>query len=163
MRAALKTLTYFDYAVVAHLKVEPEQEDFVDSLDLVFSELRNSARPGFEHAFSIVVRDATVGFFVLREGAALPEWAPPEVVTLHTLCIDRAYQGNGYGKTAIGLAARWISTNRPSINSLMLGVNVRNVTARAVYLKSGFRDTGATHYGPSGTQSILEHNIGRGG
>ncbi|WP_271596030.1 GNAT family N-acetyltransferase [Bradyrhizobium sp. CCBAU 25360] len=162
MHAALKSLSHFDYAEVAHLKVEPEQEDFVDSLDSVFSELRNSPRPGLEHAFSIVASDEIVGFFVLREGAALPEWAPVNVMTLHTLCVDRAHQGNGYGRAAIKLAARWVSTNRPNVNSLMLGVNVRNVTARAVYLKSGFRDTGATHYGPSGTQNILEHKIGLG-
>lgn len=163
MCVALKSLSHFDYEVVAHLKLEPEQEDFVDSLDLVFSELRNSARTDFEHAFSIVVCDETVGFFVLREGAALPEWAPPDAMTLHSLCVDRAYQGKGYGKTASELAVRWVSTNRPCINSLMLGVNVRNVLARAVYLKSGFRDTGATHYGPSGTQNILEYKIGWGG
>lgn len=163
MRAALKTLSHFDYAVVAHLKIEPEQEEFVDPLDLVFSELRNSLWPGLEHAFSIVDSDEVVGFFVLREGTALPEWAPPNVITLHSICVDRAYQGIGYGSAAIELAARWVSTNRPSVNSLMLGVNVRNVPARAVYLKSGFRDTGATHYGPSGTQNILEYKIHLGG
>ncbi|SFN92634.1 cysteine synthase A [Bradyrhizobium sp. Rc3b] len=163
MPAALKSLSHFDYAVVAHLKVEPEQQDFVDSLDLVFSELQNSPRPDLEHAFSIVASNEIVGFFVLREGTALPEWAPPKVMTLHSLCVDRAYQGNGYGGAAIELAARWVSTNRPWINSLMLGVNVRNVTARAVYLKSGLRDTGATHYGPSGTQNILEYKINFGG
>ncbi|MCA1386112.1 MULTISPECIES: GNAT family N-acetyltransferase [unclassified Bradyrhizobium] len=163
MRAALKSLSHLDYPLVAHLRVEPEQEDFVDPLDLVFSELRNSACPGFEHAFSIEVCEKTVGFFVLRERAALPEWALPNAMTLHTLCVDRSCQRNGYGKAAIELAARWISRNRPSIGSLMLGVNVRNVTARAVYLESGFRDTGATHYGPSGLQNILKHEIRPGG
>ncbi|MET4519850.1 GNAT family N-acetyltransferase [Bradyrhizobium sp. I1.7.5] len=163
MRAALKSLSRFDYAEVAHLKIEPEQEDFVDSLELVFSELQNNSWAGLAHAFSIVGSDEVVGFFVLREGAALPEWAPPNAMTLHSLCVDRACQGNGYGKAAIKLAARWISTNRPPVNSLMLGVNVRNETARAVYLKSGFRDTGATHFGPSGTQDILERKIGLGG
>lgn len=163
MCAALKSLSRFDCAVVARLKIEPEQEDFVDSLDLVFAELRNSSWPCLEHPFSIVASDEVVGFFVLREGAALPEWAPPNAMTLHSLCVDRAYQGNGYGRAAIKLAARWVSTNRPRVNSLMLGVNVRNETARAVYLKSGFRDTGATHFGPSGTQNILEHKIGLGG
>ncbi|WOH57628.1 GNAT family N-acetyltransferase [Bradyrhizobium sp. BWC-3-1] len=163
MRAALKSLSHFDYAVVAHLKIEPEQEDFVDSLDLVFSELRNSSWPGLEHAFSMVASDEVVGFFVLREGAALPEWAYPNAMTLHSLCVDRAYQGIGYGRAATKLAARWVSKNRPYVGSLMLGVNVRNETARAVYLKSGFRDTGATHFGPSGTQNILEHKIGLGG
>lgn len=159
MRATLKGLSQFDYGVVAHLKLEPEQEEFVDSLDLVFSELQDSSHSDLEHPFTVVVRDEIVGFFVLREKAALPEWAPPDVMTLHSLCVDRAYQGNGYGKAATELATRWISTNRPCIDRLMLGVNVRNVTARSAYLKSGFRDTGGTYYGPSGIQNILEGKI----
>ncbi|MET4036297.1 MULTISPECIES: GNAT family N-acetyltransferase [unclassified Bradyrhizobium] len=162
MRPTLKVLSRFDYPVVAHLKLEPGQEQFVDPLDLVFSELRNSAVAALQHPFSIVVRDEIVGFFVLREKAALPEWARPDAITLHGFRVDRVSQGNGYGKAATGLAAQWILTNRPCINRLMLAVNVRNVRAREVYLKSGFRDTGAMHCGPIGPQNILENRIGVG-
>lgn len=160
MRATLKTVSHFDYAMVAHLKLEREQEQFVERLDLLFSELRDSSHPELVHPFSIVVHDEIVGFFVLREKGALPEWAPPDVITLHSLRVDRLYQNNGYGKETIGLAAQWISINRPCITRLMLGVNVRNVAARNAYLKSGFQDTGAAHCGPIGPQNILEYKIG---
>ncbi|WOH80333.1 GNAT family N-acetyltransferase [Bradyrhizobium sp. BEA-2-5] len=163
MRATLKALSHSDYATVDHLRLEPEQEQFVVPLDLLFSELRTSSQPELEHPFSIVVHDETVGFFILREKAALPEWAPPDAITLHNLCVGRPYQGNGYGKAATGLAAQWILTNRPCVNRLMLGVNIRNVRARGAYLKSGFRDTEATHCGPIGPQNILEYKIGSGG
>ncbi|WP_342723898.1 GNAT family N-acetyltransferase [Bradyrhizobium sp. B097] len=159
MRAMLKTLSRSNYAMVAHLEIEPEQEQFVDSLNLVFAQLRNSSHPELEHPFSIVFRHEVVGFFVLREKAALPEWAPSDVITLHSIRVGRAYQGNGYGKAATSLVADWISTNRASVNRLMLAVNARNVRARGAYLKSGFRDTGTTHPGPIGPQNILEYRI----
>lgn len=160
MRATLQAVSRFDYVAVAHLELEPEQEQFAGPLDLVFSELLKSPRPELEHPFSIVVRDSIVGFFVLREKAALPAWAPPDVITLHSLRVGRAYQGNGYGKAATGLAVQWILTNRACIKRLMLGVNVLNVAARCAYLNSGFRDTGGTHLGPIGPQNILEYEIG---
>ncbi|WP_287208044.1 GNAT family N-acetyltransferase [Mesorhizobium sp.] len=159
MHATLKTLSHFDRARVAHLKLEPEQERFVDPLDLVFSELQANARPDLEHPFSIVVRHQTVGFFVLREKAALPEWAPSGVITLHSFRVGREYQGNGYGKAVTGLASKWVSTNRPCVSRLMLTVEEDNAMARRVYLKSGFSDTGATYFDKFGMQNILEYEI----
>ncbi|MGX7877154.1 GNAT family N-acetyltransferase [Mesorhizobium sp. ORM6] len=159
MHPTLKILSHFDGARVAHLKLEPEQEQFVDPLDSVFSELQGKARPDLEHPFSIVVRHQTVGFFVLREKLALPEWAPPGVITLHSFRVGRGYQGNGYGKAATGLASEWISTNRPSVSRLMLTIEEDNVMARHVYVRSGFFDTGDTYYDKFGRQNILERAI----
>ncbi|PDQ22633.1 hypothetical protein CN311_02715 [Mesorhizobium sanjuanii] len=160
MHATLKTLSHFDRAHVAHLKLEPEQEQFVDSLDFVFSELQGNARPDLEHAFSVVVSHQIVGFFVLREKAALPEWAPPGVITLHSFRVGRGYQGNGYGKAASRLVSQWISTNRPSVRRLMLTVEEDNVRARHFYMTSGFSDTSATYYDKKfGFQNVLERKI----
>lgn len=160
MCAMLKAIPYFDCAAVAHLTLEPEQEQFAGSLDCVFSELRESSRSDLEHPFSIVVRGEIVGFFVLRERAALPEWAPPDVITWHSLRIGKPYQGNGYGKKAFELVAQWICTNRPHISRVMFAVNARNLKARSAFLKVGSRDTGATYRGPIGPQNIFEYKIG---
>ncbi|MGY5795537.1 pyridoxal-phosphate dependent enzyme len=157
--AALRPLTHIDITAVNHLQLEPEQGQFVDPLYVVFLELRNSLHPEYEHPFAVTIRNEIVGFFVLREKAALPEWAPPDAVTLHNLRIGVTYQGNGYGKAVTGLAVRWISANRRSINRLMLAVNERNVTARHVYLGSGFRETGIIYCGSAGLQDILEYKI----
>ncbi|REG58662.1 cysteine synthase A [Paraburkholderia sp. BL6669N2] len=156
----LIALSRFDGGTVAHLALEHEQSQFVDPLYVVFSELKTSRNLEFEHPFSIAARNEIVGFFVLREKAALPDWAPSNVVTLHSLRIGRSYQGNGYGKAATKLAARWIASNRPSIDRLMLAVNARNVLARSAYLSSGFQDTGGTYCGPIGIQNILEYKVG---
>lgn len=159
MHAALKTLSHFDRARVAHLELEPEQEQFVDPLDFVFSELQGNARPDLEHPFSVVVRHQIVGFFVLREKAALPEWAPPGVITLHSFRVGRGYQGHGYGKATIGLVSRWISTNRPSVRRLMLTVEENNLRARHFYMTSRFSGTGATYCDKFGLQNVLEREI----
>ncbi|WP_342709928.1 GNAT family N-acetyltransferase [Bradyrhizobium sp. B124] len=157
--AALKALSHFDEATVTHLTLCPEQEQFVDPIELVFSELRSNSCPELKHPFSIVAGNKVVGFFVLRERTAVPEWAPPDVITLHGLRVGPAYQSNGYGMAAMRLAVQWILTNRPCVDHLMLAVNARNGTARNLYLKSGFRDTGATYLGPVGIQNILEYEM----
>ncbi|WP_081716311.1 pyridoxal-phosphate dependent enzyme [Paraburkholderia mimosarum] len=159
---ALMALSPRDNAYVTHLDLELEQAQFVDPLYVVFSELRNSSYPDHEHPFSVVSRDEIVGFFVLREKAALPEWAPPDAITLHSLRIGRSYQGNGYGEAALLLAKKWIAANRSCIKRLMLAVNTRNVKARQLYRKSNFRGTGARYCGPHGMQDILECEIDSG-
>ncbi|MBP0596147.1 GNAT family N-acetyltransferase [Paraburkholderia sp. LEh10] len=159
MSVKLRLLSSADRATINHLTLHPEQEQFVSPFDLIFCKLRNSTCPEWVHPFSIVDCEQIIGFFVLREQAALPAWAPLGVVTLHSLRIDRSHQGNGYGRAAIELAAQWIQKNRPYSNRLMLGVNVRNTKAKEVYLKIGFRDTGATCCGSSGLQKILEYRI----
>ncbi|WP_198024894.1 GNAT family N-acetyltransferase [Bradyrhizobium sp. Cp5.3] len=156
----LESLSRADYRLVAHLTLDREQEQFAGALDFVFSELRNSSRHELEHPFSVVVAGEIIGFFVLREREALPEWAPSDAVTLHSFRVSREHQGHGYGRSAVRLAAQWLSTNRPCIDRLMLSVNLRNIAARGAYLKWGFRDTGALCSGPIGPQNILEYEIG---
>ncbi|WP_199201576.1 pyridoxal-phosphate dependent enzyme [Mesorhizobium sp. 131-3-5] len=157
--ATLEPLSNIDLAAVNHLQLDPEQVHFVDPLYVVFSELQNSPHPELEHPFAIAVRNEIVGFFVLREKAAIPEWAPSDAITLHNLRVGGAYQGNGFGKAAIGLAAQWISKSRERVNRLMLTVNVRNATARHAYLSCGFRETGSIYCGSAGLQDILEYKL----
>ncbi|MER8836968.1 pyridoxal-phosphate dependent enzyme [Mesorhizobium sp. M0909] len=157
--ATLESLSHTDFAAVSHLQIEPEQGQFVDPLYVVFSELRNSPHPELEHPFAIAARNEIVGFFVLLEKAALPEWAPPDAVTMQSLRIGRSYQGNGFGKAAIALAAQWVSSNRTRVNRLMLAVNVRNAVAKHAYVSCGFLETGDIQCGSSGLQDILEYNI----
>ncbi|WP_353646851.1 GNAT family N-acetyltransferase [Mesorhizobium sp. WSM2239] len=150
-----------DRAAIARLLLDPEQEQFAGSVDPIFDELQDSLHPDLEHPFAIVVRDETVGFFILREKKAVPAWAPQDVVTLHSFRIGRARQGRGYGRAGTALAAAWVRQNRPDVTQLMLAVNTRNLVAKAVYLNCGFIDTGATYRGPIGQQNILSYIISR--
>lgn len=151
-------------AAIKMLVLDPDQEQFAGSVDAVFDGLQNSLHPDLEHAFAIVVSKMTVGFFILREKQAMPDWAPRGVVTLHSFRISRACQGKGYGKAGAGLAISWVRQNRPDVRQLMLAVNARNVLAKSVYLRVGFVDTGEVFQGPVGDQHILNVEVpGYGG
>ncbi|MFP4896987.1 pyridoxal-phosphate dependent enzyme [Paraburkholderia sp. EG304] len=157
--ARLIFLSRFDRASVSHLQLKPEQTQFVDPLYTVFLELQTSSLDEDEYPCSVAVGDKIVGFFVLREKAALPDWAPSDAITVHSFRIGESYQGNGYGKAASRLMADWVLSNRRHANRLMLAVNRRNVIAKRTYLSSGFHETGINYCGPTGRQEILEYKL----
>jgi cysteine synthase A len=158
---ALRAVTVLDRGEIQQLTLDPEQEQFAGSVDAVFDALRESPHPRMEHPFAIVAGTQTVGFLVLREKLALPDWAPGGAVTLHSFRIHEARQGMGYGRAAVGLAISWVRARRRTVSQLMLAVNVRNTPAKALYLKSGFVDTGRIVHGPIGDQHILAFRLGR--
>jgi cysteine synthase A len=144
---------------VKTLVLDPDQEQFAGSLDTVFDGLQDSRHHDSQHAFVVVAGNEMVGFFILREKSALPNWAPGGGITLHSFRIRRDRQGMGFGKAAIGLAICWVRQNRPDVGKLMLAVNARNLSARSLYLKSGFVDEGAIFHGPIGDQNILTFHL----
>lgn len=156
---SLSPVTLSDRLAIKQLALDPDQEAFAGSVDAIFDELQGSPHPEMEHPFAIVADQTKVGFFVLREKQARPDWAPPAAVTLHSFRVCRGCQGKGYGQAGVNLAIAWIQRERPGVERLMLAVNTRNVLARSVYLKSGFVDTGEIFRGPIGSQHILAAEI----
>ena len=157
---ALHVVTVLDRDEIRQLTLDPEQEQFAGSVDAVFDALQASPHPRMEHPFAILAGTRTVGFLVLREKLALPDWAPRGAVTLHSFRIHEACQGMGYGKAAVGLAISWVRARRRAASQLMLAVNARNAPAKALYLKSGLVDTGRIVHGPIGDQHILACRLG---
>jgi RimJ/RimL family protein N-acetyltransferase len=102
-----------------------------------------------------------VGFIVAREGAALPDWAEQDCMTLNNLRIDNRFQGRGYGKAAIRLAAQWIARERPSVTRVMSSVNVDNLPAFQLNVACGFSFSGRTVGGRLGRQKIMIAPIAR--
>lgn len=160
---ALRPLTIVSRGEIKTLVLDAEQEQFAGAVDAVFDALQSSPYRDLEHPFAIIVRDQPVGFFILREKQALPDWAPRNAVTLHSFRIARPCQGLGYGKAGVALALAWIRRERPGVVQLMLAVNARNLPARSLYLNSGFADTGAIVHGPIGDQHILSFDLRRRG
>lgn len=158
-QAELRRVTISGRVAIKKLVLDPGQEQFAGSVDAVFDDLQNSQYRHWEHAFAIVVSQKTVGFFILREKQALPDWAPRGTVTLHSFRISRACQGKGYGRASVGLAISWVRQNLPDVRQLMLAVNTRNVAAKSLYLRTGFVDTGKVFLGPIGDQNILTMEI----
>jgi RimJ/RimL family protein N-acetyltransferase len=161
VRIELRPVTIGDQGLIEAVALDPQQEKFAGSVSTVFDELRQSRHPQFQHPFVLCANGEPVGFFVLREKQAVPAWATPDLVTLHSFRISRSYQGLGFGRAGIELTVAWLRRNRPGVSRLMLAVNVRNVLARALYLRCGFTSTGATHRGPIGEQDILAFDLAR--
>jgi GNAT superfamily N-acetyltransferase len=157
----LRPVSISDRAATRRLVLDPEQEQFAGSVDTIFDDLQNSRHPDLEHPFAIVALGMRIGFFILREKEALPDWAPRGVITMHSFRICRTHQGKGYGRAGSDLAISWVRQNRSDVRQLMLAVNARNGLARTVYLKSGFIDTGAIFRGPIGDQHILGFEVQR--
>ncbi|UVK49502.1 GNAT family N-acetyltransferase (plasmid) [Mesorhizobium sp. AR07] len=158
---SLRPVTVADRGAIKKLVLDPEQELFAGSVDAIFNDLQNSRYPDMEHPFAIVVPKRRIGFFILREKQAAPDWALDGAFTLHSFRICRACQGKGYGRAGAALAISWVRQNRPDVRQLMLAVNERNGLAKSVYLNSGFVDTGEIFRGPIGDQHILSFQIYR--
>lgn len=79
------------------------------------------------------------------------------VCWVDTLATDRKYQKQGIGSKLLWLA---ISALSGKFDCMCLTVNIRNESAKSMYIKCGFKDVGELYYGgPSGPQNILRYNI----
>lgn len=156
MAAYLRPLRFWEQSVVDAIELDAEQQRFAGgSLDDIFRALDDSIYPDLLHPFSFVADGQAVGFFVLREGRALPAWALENTMTLHSFRISKPFQGRGFGTEALGLAGRWISVERPAVTHLMLTVNADNPAASALYLRCRFHPTGTLFQGRIGRERVL--------
>jgi RimJ/RimL family protein N-acetyltransferase len=143
-----------DRDCVAGIDVDPDQEDFSGgSIDAIFARMR--ASPPRQHPFALVDGDAVVGFIVLREDAALPDWAAAGCITLHNLRLDRRVQGRALGRSALRLVGQWISDQRPAIAQVMVSINIGNIASLRLALGCGLVPTGAVVGGRLGPELVL--------
>ncbi|WP_292419014.1 GNAT family N-acetyltransferase [Mesorhizobium sp.] len=159
MEVELQSVAVCDREVIRGIRLPEDQEQFAGSVDAVFDELARSARPENQHPFAIVSGGVKVGFFVLREAENMPDWAPADVITLHSFRISLACQGKGLGRAAVVRALCWIAQNRPLVRRMMLAVNARNLQATKAYLRYGFVDTGMRVGGPVGDQHVFSLDV----
>ena len=83
-----------------------------------------------------------IGYGADEEWIDAPAYAR-EGYTLWRLMIDRAYQGCGYGRAAIGLALDFIRTFPcGKAETCYLSYEPDNARARSLYLSMGFEETG---------------------
>lgn len=64
----------------------------------------------------------------------------PEVMVLHTLVIDPAYSGKGYGKSFVDFYERYAISQ--GCHYLRIDTNAKNDNARAMYKKLGYKEIG---------------------
>lgn len=155
MKVGLRLLQLDEIATGHGIKLDEREEDFAGgSMETVFERLKGASSPHAYHPF-LVVADEVVGFFMLREGPALPTWAKSNAISLHNFRISTHMQGRGYGAAALVLGARWITVHRSEVSELMLSVNAENTIARSFYTRHGFKDVGVDFEGRLGKELVL--------
>ncbi|MGN8647329.1 GNAT family N-acetyltransferase [Gracilibacillus sp. HCP3S3_G5_1] len=123
-----------------------------------FTSLPNNYRNVTEGQYRIVIlHDAEpVGFFLLHATERVKDNADnPNAMLLTSLSINQARQGKGYAKKAMLLLRKFVTTEFPNCNEIVLAVNHKNIAARQLYIKAGFQDTGKRKNGPIGEQFIM--------
>lgn len=85
-----------------------------------------------------------------------------EIMVLHTLCIDPAEQGRGYGRAFVSFYEEYAL--KAGCPELRMDTNAVNKTARAMYRKLGYEEVGivpCVFNGISGVQLVcLEKHLG---
>lgn len=88
------------------------------------------------------------------------DFADPGCIGLRGMLIDRDHQGRGLGTRALAELAPHVRNHYPDARQVVLTVNLQNPAARAVYLKSGFRDEGEVYDGGTrGPQHVLRLDL----
>ncbi|KIH82066.1 GNAT family N-acetyltransferase [Pseudomonas batumici] len=105
--------------------------------------------------FVLLADELPVGFLLLKRPPASPTWATGNVCTLHGLQVDKSYQGRGLGRACMQALPAAALAAWPATTHLMLMVDADNDTARGLYLKQGFVDSGETFHGRVGEERRL--------
>ncbi|MGE7604525.1 GNAT family N-acetyltransferase [Peribacillus sp. NPDC097675] len=113
-----------------------------------------------KHPIVVLVDEVPVGFFVLHIGKAITPFTDNErAILLRGFLIDHNHQGKKYGMKALKMLPGFATDLFPRKDCIVLAVNVKNVVAKALYLKSGFQDTGVKKKGRSGWMHIMEYRL----
>lgn len=131
-----------------------EQERYTD---LPATLLDNMAEHREDHFMVILKDEQPVGFFALKHDPThLSPYRKHEALVLGALSVNAFEQGKGYAGQGMILLKDYVERQWPEIKSIVLGVNVKNRAAQALYEKTGFEDTGRTIMGEMGQQKVFE-------
>lgn len=113
-------------------------------------------------AFIITVlkNDSPSGFFVLDFGEDKWELSEnPNCVLFRSFSINPKFQGQGLGKEAVLKTEDFLQKHFPECDEIVLAVNEKNIPAKQLYLKCGYKDEGKTRVGAKGRQFILNKKL----
>ncbi|MBA9028778.1 GNAT family N-acetyltransferase [Peribacillus huizhouensis] len=104
--------------------------------------------------------EVPVGFFVLHTGEGIQDFSEnPRTILLRAFCINHCYQGKKYASRAMAVLPYFVRQQFSDKEEIVLAVNKDNEPAKALYVKSGFRDTGAEKNGRSGQMHIYSYKL----
>lgn len=113
-----------------------------------------------KYPITVIFEQKPIGFFILDNSEEKFVYTDEkEALLLRSLSLNPQFQGKGLGKQTILALDSYIKDNFPIHTKIVLAVNERNTLAKALYLKSGYTDTGKTVMGIKGLQYIMEKSI----
>lgn len=112
------------------------------------------------HCILAIADDKLVTFFVLHENEGAKNYSDnPKAILLRAFSTDFHHQGKGYAKQSLVLLPDFVRAHFPHITEIVLGVNLRNTAAQALYKKCGFIDEGRRNMGKRGEQVIMSYYL----
>ena len=152
----LRKYTPSDYPQVMQLKVHPDQEKFVGTIDELFD-----LKTPYWNFNMIEVEKQIVGFFNIDTNYSNQyNFTLPNELGFRAFFIDFAHQGQGYCTQSIQLLKPFLQQHFPQHPSVALTVNCKNKAAYHCYRKGGFTDTQTLyHGGKAGPQHIMRISL----
>lgn len=83
----------------------------------------------------------------------------PDAILLRAFSTDCRELGKGYATKVLQLLPDFVREHFPTVNEIVLAVNVGNEVARKLYEKSGFVDFGERREGPKGELIIMSYHL----
>lgn len=145
-----------DYYQVMQLKIHPNQEKYVGTIEEIFD-----LKTPYSNYILIQEEKQIVGFFNIDTYYSKQyQFTQPNELGFRAFLIDLDFQGKGYCIQAIKLLKPFLKRNFPQHPSVALTVNCKNKTAYHCYQKGGFLDTKKLYYGgQAGPQHIMRMSL----
>lgn len=142
---------------VKNYHLSKEQLQFTGTpLDCVELSKRDPER----HSILAMVNNELVTFFVLHENEGVkPYSGNSNALLLRAFSTDYYQQGKGYAKKSLMLLPDYIRTKYPTINEVILAVNVKNTVAQSIYKACGYVDKGIRKMGRKGELIIMHYYL----
>jgi len=155
MSIDITELNQSDFNEFSKITVFEDQAEFIPPMGELLNRFTGRGAEAYVHMIGARCDGRAAGIMVVtpRYEAAELKSAGSSICWVDTLAVDKQYQRRGVGRK---LLEHTISEIKSRYEALCLTVNVRNETAKAMYLKFGFRDSSELYLGgTAGPQHIL--------
>ncbi len=153
----LFTYTESFWSLIEQYQLSEEQLEFTGTpLDSIKLAQEDQDR----HCILALEEEKLVTFFVLHEKEGPKDYSDnPQAILLRAFSTDFNHQGKGYAKQSLILLPDFVRNHYPHITEIVLGVNLRNTAAQALYKKCGFIDEGRRMMGKRGEQIVMSYYL----
>ncbi|MDQ0268141.1 GNAT family N-acetyltransferase [Cytobacillus purgationiresistens] len=152
------------------VKLEHFKNKFLDELNhfelseeqLQFSSLPKDSLNNASGRHPIVITNygRAVGFFLLHLSDRVKNYSSnPKALLLTALAINQKYQGKGFAKQGMLALPYLVKENFSTYNEVILVVDEKNLSAKWLYEKAGFKDTGERRNGRIGQEWLMSLSI----